>query len=149
MTSTFASPDLAEEVREIVLEMLDGIIETSDPDAMPSVEPCAHDGVVVSTIGIVGGSGAQVVLRCHQSTGCSLTKALLGFSESEVTDQDIAEAVAELSNILAGSLKTLIDEETFLDIPKVQILDAGDVNPLESSVEIEHDIGSFELQISG
>lgn len=148
MTDTFTSPDIAEEVHEIVLEMLEGIAETSGGAVVDGGSTCAHQGVLVSTIGIVGGGDAEVVLRCRASTGCSLTRALLGFEESDVTDADICEAVSELSNILAGSLKTLIDEETALDIPKVQILQDADVQPLESPVLVEHDFGAFEVQIT-
>ncbi len=149
MTITdFSDQALRDELGEIVAEMLDGFIEVSIPDGMlPPAD--GHSGVTVeSTVPIVGEARALLTIRVPGSVAVGLTAALTGEDPGELTIGDACETMAELTNVLGGSVKTLIEEETELAGPSAQAHDTGTLAALAEGVEVDHQLGIFEAQLS-
>ena len=77
-------------------------IETSNPEA--------NDGVV-SLIGIAGTWVGTGSITCSPSLACRICSQLL-MTESSSVDEEVLDAVAELTNMVVGNVKT--DLETHL-----------------------------------
>lgn len=74
-------------------------IETGNPEA--------NDGVV-SLIGIAGTWVGTGSITCSPSLACRICSQLL-MTESSSVDEDVLDAVAELTNMVAGNVKTELE----------------------------------------
>ncbi len=141
-------PEIREELGEIVQEMLDGIIEVSIPDgALPPAE--GHQGTTIeSTLTIEGGGEpSDLTIRIDGASAVALTAAMISESPDEVSLEEACETMGELTNVLGGSIKSLIEEETSLGTPTSGAHETSTMAPLISSVEVRHQLGCFEVQI--
>ena len=77
-------------------------IETDSPEA--------NDGVV-SLIGLAGTWAGTGSIRCSPALACRICSQLL-MTESSSVDEEVLDAVAELTNMVVGNVKT--DLETLL-----------------------------------
>ena len=146
-TTDFSDPELLAELEEIVHEMLDGIVEASIPSG--SVPPIAgHDGVTIeSRIPIMGdGAATTLTLRVPAATAIGLASALYGESPEHLDTDDAVGTIAELSNVLGGSVKSLIEEETALDVPQSQAFPTDALTPL-TCVSVFHSLGTFDVHL--
>ena len=73
----------------------------------PSVEP--NDGVV-SFIGIAGSWAGTGSLTCSPPMACRICSAML-MTEGTAVDEEVLDAVAELTNMIIGSVKTDLENE--------------------------------------
>lgn len=143
----YEDPEILAELEEIVHEMLDGIIEASIPEgAIPPI--AGHDGVTVeSRIPISGGgAAATLTLRVPAATAFGLASALSGEAPEHLDTEDAVGTIAELSNVLGGSVKSLIDAETALDVPQAQALPTDALTPL-TAVSVFHALGTFDVHL--
>ncbi|MCP5026085.1 MAG: chemotaxis protein CheX [Actinomycetia bacterium] len=141
-------PEIREELGEIVQEMLDGIVEVSIPDgALPPAG--GHQGKTIeSTLTIDGGAEpADLTVRIDGASAVALTAAMISEAPDEVTLEEACETMGELTNVLGGSIKSLIDEETSLGTPTSEVHETSSMAPLISSVEVRHQLGCFEVRI--
>ncbi len=68
---------------------------------------------VGAMIGLVSGDNSvQLMLLASEKGSEELAKALLGFEPDEAIDQsDLADALAEIVNIVAGMVKTVVNDQ--------------------------------------
>lgn len=143
----FEDPELLAELEEIVHEMLDGLVEASIPSgAVPAV--VGHDGVTIeSRLPIVGGGAqATLTLRVPAATAIGLASALYGEAPEQLDTDDAAGTIGELSNVLGGSVKTLIEEETALDVPHAHVVRTDALTPLRC-ISVTHSLGTFDVHL--
>jgi chemotaxis protein CheX len=81
------------------------IVETAATGS--SAEP--NDGVV-SFIGIAGSWAGTGSLSCSPNMACRVCTAML-MTEAKSVDEDVLDAVAELTNMIIGSVKTELEHE--------------------------------------
>ena len=62
------------------------------------------------------------------------------------SDLVLVGTIAELSNVLGGSVKSLIDAETALDVPQAQALPTDALTPL-TAVSVFHALGTFDVHL--
>jgi len=70
--------------------------------------PEVNDGVV-SLIGLAGSWTGAGSISCTPALACRICSALL-MAESTSVDEDVLDAVAELTNMIIGSVKTDLEE---------------------------------------
>lgn len=146
-TIDYSDPALQAELEDIVQEMLDGIVEASIPEAvLPMVG--GHDGVTVeSCLAIIGDEDrAMLTLRVPAATAIGLTSALVGEDPGELDTDDACETIAELSNVLAGSIKSLLEQETALDVPAAKAFPTDALAPL-TTISVSHLLGTFDVHL--
>ena len=68
-----------------------------------------NDGVV-SFIGIAGSWAGTGSLSCSPAVACRVCTAML-MTEAKAVDEDVLDAVAELTNMIIGSVKTDLETE--------------------------------------
>jgi chemotaxis protein CheX len=89
--------------REVFSTMLDAQIEF-DAAAIESRSPEANDGVV-SFIGLAGSWAGSGSLACSPAMACRICSQML-MTENRAVDDEVLDAVAELTNMIIGGVKT-------------------------------------------
>ena len=64
---------------------------------------------VVSLIGLAGPWMGTGSIRCSPRTACSLSGALM-MSEYSTVDEEVFDAIAEITNMVIGNVKTALEE---------------------------------------
>jgi len=84
------------------------------------VHPATYDGVV-ALLGVAGPWTGTGRMSCSPEFACTMAGALL-MASYEAVDEDVMDAVAEVSNMVIGNVKTLLEErvgQLALSIPTV------------------------------
>jgi len=89
--------------REVFSTMLDTPVEI-DTATIESRSPEANDGVV-SFIGLAGSWAGSGSLACSPAMACRICARML-MTESQAVDDEVLDAVAELTNMIIGGVKT-------------------------------------------
>jgi chemotaxis protein CheX len=78
------------------IQMTESLVEKAPPEA--------SDGLV-SFIGLAGVWAGTGSLACSKNLGCRICSAML-MTETSSIDEDVLDAVAEITNMVIGSVKT-------------------------------------------
>lgn len=115
MTEVMKSDDLQAITEQVWESFLDP--EGSNPLLLSLLDGVTSD--VAAAVSVTGAWRGHVVIGC--STGASLhaASALLGVPATEVTEDDVADALGELANIIGGNVKALLPEPCALSLPFV------------------------------
>jgi chemotaxis protein CheX len=92
----------------------------ADPSHQEPVHPATYDGVV-ALLGVAGPWTGTGRISCSPEFACTMAGALL-MSSYESVDEEVMDAVAEVSNMVIGNVKTLLEERVgplALSIPAV------------------------------
>lgn len=84
------------------------------------VHPATYDGMV-ALIGVAGPWTGTGRISCSPEFACTMAGALL-MTSYEAVDEEVMDAVAEVSNMVVGNVKTLLEErvgQLALSIPTV------------------------------
>lgn len=73
----------------------------------------------VACVQITGAWNGAVMLECPEAVSRHAAATMFSCSPGQVTPADMQDAVAELTNMLAGNLKGLMPEGCFLSMPSV------------------------------
>jgi chemotaxis protein CheX len=98
---------LIRSTREVFSTMLGAELTTGDVSVAAASEP--NDGVV-SFIGIAGSWAGTGSLTCSPEMACRVCAAML-MTEPPAVNEDVLDAVAELTNMIIGSVKTDLELE--------------------------------------
>jgi chemotaxis protein CheX len=76
--------------------------------------------VVSAWVDITGPWTGSVVLTCAPATAAALTESVLMTRPPAVVDEeDIADALGELANVLGGNIKSVLPGESRLGLPQI------------------------------
>jgi chemotaxis protein CheX len=92
---------------EVFVTMLNLPLEPLEAHQEP-VHPATYDGVV-ALLGVAGPWTGTGRISCSPEFACAMAGALL-MSSYESVDEDVMDAVAEVSNMVIGNVKTLLEE---------------------------------------
>jgi chemotaxis protein CheX len=92
---------------EVFSTML-GVELGSGEASLENGSPGANDGVM-SFIGLAGGWAGTGSLNCSPQMACRVCSQML-MCESTAVDEDVLDAVAELTNMIIGSVKTNLEQ---------------------------------------
>ncbi|MEZ5281533.1 MAG: chemotaxis protein CheX [Acidimicrobiales bacterium] len=137
-----------DELAEVVLETLDGILATMGEGVEVPMVPATAATVIEAVVPVLGAASGQFTVRVSESVAKSLAVMWMGLEIHEVSTVDACDAVAEFCNMLAGSAKTLVSAETALDVPRVEARHCDEVHHLANSTEVFHDLGVFVVDFS-
>jgi len=111
-------------VNEAFSTMLSATIEPGevlDPSAAPEASlPEPNEGVV-SFIGLAGSWQGTGTIMCSASVACRICSQML-MTDSKSVDEEVLDAIAELTNIVIGSVKNDLEQQLGplgLSIPSV------------------------------
>ncbi len=150
MIPELLDPAALDELVEIVEEMLDGLTETTDvspAQALAQVDPASATGTLQAIVPILGADPMTFTVRMSTAEAIALAASLTGQTVAETTIDDARATVGEITNLLAGSAKTLVENETSLGTPTTAVVD--DDQSLADSVIVDHDLGTFQVSLTG
>ncbi len=121
----------ATDVRRVIGELIDELtVESIARDAWTAL--VGEDEILVPTPGdlpadalsswvdVVGPWTGSVVLTTDARTAAELTRALLGETAPEpLEDEDVADALGELANVVGGNVKAALPGPSGLSLPEV------------------------------
>jgi chemotaxis protein CheX len=112
---TIMIPHLIEATIDVFGTMLGRQVDTGDP-IVGQPPPRTN---VVSTVGFAGSNSGLVTLGCSSDAAREITASLLQLDPSEV-DAELADAMGEMTNMIAGKAKGELEEfEMSLSLPTV------------------------------
>lgn len=93
-----------------VFSMMLGMEAAAGEDFTEKAGGVAPASGVVSLIGLAGGWVGTGSLACTAALACKLTSQLL-MSEFETINEEVLDSVAELTNMIIGNVKTVLEEK--------------------------------------
>src|SRR3954466_10145148 len=105
-------------VQSIADEVWPSLVGDGEAFVPVPVPPPAE--VVSAWVDIVGPWTGSVVLTCAPATATALTESvLMTRPPTVVDDEDVADALGELANVLGGNIKSVLPGESTLGLPQV------------------------------
>jgi chemotaxis protein CheX len=120
---------IAEQVWSSYLD-LDG---ASPLIAQPAEKPASD---VTASVSVTGAWRGHVLVSCSEQAAKNVAAALLGIEFDDVAEEDVADALGELANIIGGNVKSLLPEPCALSLPHVHV--AGSAGRYPSVTEVCH-----------
>ena len=80
-----------------------------------------HLAEVTASVSVTGAWRGHVLVSCSEFASRSAAATLLGIEVEDVTDDDVADALGELANIIGGNVKSLLPEPCALSLPHVHV----------------------------
>ena len=113
--STLLDPATVQSIADEVWPSLVG-----DGEAFVPVPVAPPAEVVSAWVDIVGPWTGSVVLTCSPATARSLTEnVLMSRPPAVVDDEDVADALGELANVLGGNIKSVLPGQSRLGLPRI------------------------------
>ena len=81
-------------------------------------------GCVIASVSTTGAWNGHLVISVPSECAELIARAMFGDEDGEIPSADIVDAVGEVSNILAGNVKSALPEPSALSLPQV-IIDAS------------------------
>ena len=134
--TTVLAPEVTD-VQAVVEEVWRSFLDEAEP-LLPRVVPAGtpFDGAPAWSAGVSvsGGWEGTVTVEVAQDVAHELTRRLLAIDDAdEVGDEDVADAVGELVNMVGGNIKSLMPGPSVLTLPSVA---AGRAAFASDSVEL-------------
>ena len=95
-------------------------------EAPPYCRP--HDGSplgVSATVSVTGGWEGHVVIDCGAELGRQIAAGFLMAEASDITDEDLSDAMGEFANVVGGNVKSMMPGPSKLSLPVAVIGNAG------------------------
>jgi chemotaxis protein CheX len=98
-----------------------------DPEGTSPLLPDSGDAAIdiCAAVSVTGAWQGHVVVECSATAAQRAAAALLGIEAAEVSDDDVADALGELANIIGGNVKVLLPEPCALSLPYVAAADGA------------------------
>ncbi|MEN8163594.1 MAG: chemotaxis protein CheX [Acidobacteriota bacterium] len=118
-------------------------LELDDDEQPALVSIDSEEALMTGAVQISGGFAGAVHLICGRSVVRAAAARMFSVSEAELTDDDLRDALGELTNMVGGNIKTLLPGSESISLPTViEGLNYG-VARLDSDVVAETQ-GSYE-----
>ena len=112
--------DLTEMVEQVWMSYLDP--EGIDP-LIPSEEEHG-ESEVHSSVAITGSWQGAVGFGSSQAAARNIAAAFLQMEPGEVSEEDLADVLGEMANIIGGNVKSLLPQPCALSLPQVLVEEA-------------------------
>ena len=89
-------------------------IQVADDEGM-------HDGGVVGRVAVTGDWQGCVLLACPAQLARTAASAMFDLPAEQLTDEEVADAVGELTNMVAGNVKSMLPGPSRLSMPAVTV----------------------------
>ena len=80
-----------------------------------------HQADVTASVSVTGAWRGHVLVSCSDAASKNVAAALLGIEFDDVAEEDVADALGELANIIVGNVKSLLPEPSALSLPHVHV----------------------------
>ncbi|GEM_PF-6114143 len=145
---TMSRPDtFIDELQEIMLETLESVVETMAGGVCRASTSGDPGLILEAQVPIVGEMEGMITVRAIEPVALGLAAVWAGCDPEELETQDALDTMSEFCNVFGGTAKTVLPDETSLDVPSVRAASAMELELLSGSVSIYHDLGVLEVQL--
>jgi chemotaxis protein CheX len=88
-------------------------------DVQPSDAPLPSSDIITAAVFYAGPWKGAVLLQCDPREAFDFTARLMGIPTPSEFDDDVRDAVGEITNILGGNLKPILPQGVALSMPSV------------------------------
>ena len=85
----------------------------------PGIGSLGTERALTGCVQITGGWAGAVTVRCSTASAGRFAAVMFGCDPETLADEEVRDALGELTNMLAGSVKGLVPDECQLGIPAV------------------------------
>lgn len=107
--------DVAAIVNEVWSSMLGLPVDPLDIENPPQIEGPAVSG----SVGVNGATDCLICVEMSSDAARLFGATMFGLSEEEASEDDISDAIGELTNMVGGNIKSLLPEPSALSLPVV------------------------------
>jgi len=111
--------EISQFVTDIWSTFLNKKVSTTDKP----FEPKGKDNTLAGCVQITGKWQGTVTLYAPREIGKKVAATIYGLKETEVDNQQVQDVIGEITNILAGNIKSLFPAPCSLSLPSVAITD--------------------------
>lgn len=91
-----------------------------DDDGQPSgLVTDSKDGLMTGTVQISGGFTGAVHLVCGRGVIRTAAAQMFSVPEDDLSNEDLRDALGELTNMVGGNVKTLLEGTEYISLPTV------------------------------
>lgn len=108
-----SSDDVAQIIQEVWSSML-GI--DAEPIDMPRPHP---DTAVAASVSVTGETDCLIAMEMGGDGARRFAATMFGLSDDDASEDDIADGIGELTNMIGGNIKSLLPEPSTLSLPFV------------------------------
>jgi len=110
---------LADEISEFTKAVWASVL---DPGITPLTEvpdPAVMGATLTACVQISGPWNGALVIRCGVDTARTAASLMLEMESGEASDEELADVVGELANMIGGNVKALVPQPARLGLPSV------------------------------
>jgi len=124
---------LEEEILEITETTWNAMLGMNIQHTPTNVVPSQGEEALIGQVSISGAWEGEVFLHVTMALARSAASKIFALAPESVQDQDQIDAVYELSNIIAGNIKSLLPEPCKLSLPQVERVTAWETDAIEAN----------------
>lgn len=107
------------QVRDFVDEIWASMVRLSVRPDDRATARAEGEEPLIGRVRITGAWRGSVELECDPELARAAAASMFGLAGSEASDEQVADALGELTNMTGGSFKSLLPEPCFLSLPVV------------------------------
>ena len=107
------------DLQEIVGEVWSSYLDPEGLHPLLPADPAKAKFDAMSAVSITGSWHGHVMFACTEKAARNVAAAFLAMDPSEVSDEDVADVLGELANIVGGNVKSMLPNGCFLSLPHV------------------------------
>lgn len=96
-------------VSQALIEVISAACGTTIESCEDLSEELCKDGIIISVISVMGDVEWSIFLGLPRNTAIAIAQGFAGF-EIPFESEDMGDAIGEVGNILAGSVKSILDK---------------------------------------
>ncbi|MBW3085443.1 hypothetical protein KEM60_01643 [Austwickia sp. TVS 96-490-7B] len=108
-----SSDDVAQIIHEVWSSMLGLPAEPFD------MERPDNENATAGSVGVTGATECLISMEMGNEAARRFAATMFGLDETACSDDDVADAIGELTNMVGGNIKSLLPEPSTLSLPVV------------------------------
>ncbi len=105
--------DISGLAESVFLSMLGLAVQPGDAESLPDSE------IITGAVYYAGPWQGAILFQCNRGQACEFTARLMGIPQPLELNDDVRDAVGELTNIIGGNLKPILPHGIALSMPSV------------------------------
>ncbi|GAA2356161.1 chemotaxis protein CheX [Dactylosporangium salmoneum] len=130
-----------EDLKVIAEQVWSSYLDLDGASPLVPYPPEKPETDVTASVSVTGAWRGHVLVSCSEPAAKNVAAALLGIDFDDVAEEDVADALGELANIIGGNVKSLLPEPCALSLPHVHV--DGSNGRYPSVTEVCHLEGSW------
>lgn len=112
-----------EEIRQFVTDIWSTFLNMKVAPTETPFKPKGNGNTLAGCVQITGEWQGSVTLYAPKEIGKKIAATMYGLSEAEVVDKQVQDVIGEITNVLAGNIKSILPAPCSISLPCVAITD--------------------------